>query len=240
MVHLKRQWTRMSGSATLLAAVNCAVSCSSAEQNNLRDKGKSIEVAQGPGTSESDDDFTVAQPVPMALLDPTFLADNKDQFDQSGAGGSYNDSKANDCATQINPMDTTEDEYDIPKNFCISFNIMSVPGYAAGEMKHGPLALIDENMAVVMLVPNDEMYEKSLSNLEEAKARGGQIISIGTGTNARLQEISIHYLQLPEVGWFTLPLLEAIPVQLLAYHVASSLGHDVDQPRNLAKSVTVE
>lgn len=117
---------------------------------------------------------------------------------------------------------------------------MHAEGYAAGEMKHGPLALIDETMAVVTLVPQDELFEKSLSNLEEAKARGGQIISIGTGHNARLEQISKYYLALPEAGWFTLPLLEVIPVQLLSYHVAQSLGHDVDQPRNLAKSVTVE
>lgn len=118
---------------------------------------------------------------------------------------------------------------------------MHAEGYAAGEMKHGPLALIDEKMAVVMLAPHDALFEKSLSNLEEAKARGGQIISISTGHDKRLEQISTHYLALPEsVGWFTLPLLELIPVQLLAYHVASSLGHDVDQPRNLAKSVTVE
>lgn len=117
---------------------------------------------------------------------------------------------------------------------------MHAEGYAAGEMKHGPLALIDDKMAVVTLVPHDDLYEKTLSNLEEAKARGGQIISIGTGPSKRLSDISEHYLALPEVGWFTLPLLEVIPVQLLAYHVACSLGHDVDQPRNLAKSVTVE
>lgn len=117
---------------------------------------------------------------------------------------------------------------------------MHAEGYAAGEMKHGPLALIDKDMAVVMLAPHDDLFEKSLSNLEEAKARGGQVISIGTGHNERLEQISEYYLSLPEVGWFTLPLLEVIPVQLLAYHVASSLGHDVDQPRNLAKSVTVE
>lgn len=117
---------------------------------------------------------------------------------------------------------------------------MHAEGYAAGEMKHGPLALIDDKMAVVMIAPHDELFEKSMSNLEEAKARGGQIISIGTGANSRLEQISKHYIALPEVSWFTLPLLEVVPVQLLAYHVASSLGHDVDQPRNLAKSVTVE
>lgn len=117
---------------------------------------------------------------------------------------------------------------------------MHAEGYAAGEMKHGPLALIDDDMAVLMLAPHDELFEKSISNLEEAKARGGQIISISTGHNTRLEQISNYYLALPEAQWFTLPLLEVIPVQLLAYHVAVSLGHDVDQPRNLAKSVTVE
>jgi glucosamine--fructose-6-phosphate aminotransferase (isomerizing) len=117
---------------------------------------------------------------------------------------------------------------------------MHAEGYPAGEMKHGPLALIDDRMAVVMLAPKDELFEKTLSNLEEAKARGGQIISIGTGVQPRLEELSQHYLQLPEASWFVLPLLEVLPLQLLAYHVADSLGHDVDQPRNLAKSVTVE
>lgn len=117
---------------------------------------------------------------------------------------------------------------------------MHAEGYAAGEMKHGPLALIDEEMAVVVLCPHDELYDKTLSNLEEAKARGGQIISIGTGADKRLQQLSQHYLSLPDAEWFTLPLMEVIPLQLLAFHVADSMGHDVDQPRNLAKSVTVE
>ncbi|HAG90843.1 MAG TPA: glutamine--fructose-6-phosphate transaminase (isomerizing) [Bdellovibrionales bacterium] len=117
---------------------------------------------------------------------------------------------------------------------------MHAEGYAAGEMKHGPLALIDEKMAVVVLSPKDELYEKTLSNLEEARARGGKIISIGSHGDGRLEELSEHYLALPEASWFTLPLLEVIPLQLLSYHVAASLGHDVDQPRNLAKSVTVE
>lgn len=117
---------------------------------------------------------------------------------------------------------------------------MHAEGYAAGEMKHGPLALIDREMAVVVLAPKDELYEKTLSNLEEARARGGNIISIGSLGDPRLEELSEHYLALPEASWFTLPLLEVIPLQLLSYHVADSLGHDVDQPRNLAKSVTVE
>ena len=117
---------------------------------------------------------------------------------------------------------------------------MHAEGYAAGEMKHGPLALIDEKMAVVMLAPKDDLQEKTISNLEEAKARGGKIISIGTGEDEKLRRVSEHYLALPEAPWTVNPLLEVIPLQLLAFHVASSLGHDVDQPRNLAKSVTVE
>jgi glucosamine--fructose-6-phosphate aminotransferase (isomerizing) len=117
---------------------------------------------------------------------------------------------------------------------------MHAEGYAAGEMKHGPLALIDESMAIVMLVPSDELFEKTLSNLEEAKARGGKIISIGSGQNEKLMKLSDHYLALPEVDGLINPLLELIPLQLMSFHVANSLGHDVDQPRNLAKSVTVE
>lgn len=117
---------------------------------------------------------------------------------------------------------------------------MHAEGYAAGEMKHGPLALIDSRMAVVMLAPSDQLYEKTLSNLEEAKARGGVIIALGTVGNERLRGLSQSYLTLPRAEWNVNPLLEAVPLQLLAYHVAAALGHDVDQPRNLAKSVTVE
>lgn len=113
-------------------------------------------------------------------------------------------------------------------------------GYAAGEMKHGPLALIDEKMAILMVVPSDELYEKTVSNLEEAKARGGKIISIGSGDNDRLKSISERYLSLPKAHWTTNPILSVIPLQLMAFHLANSLGYDVDQPRNLAKSVTVE
>lgn len=113
-------------------------------------------------------------------------------------------------------------------------------GYAAGEMKHGPLALIDHQMAIVMLAPSDELFEKTVSNLEEAKARGGRVIAIGTGPENSLKAMSDHYLSLPEGNQLTTPLFELIPLQLMAYHLAQSLGHDVDQPRNLAKSVTVE
>lgn len=113
-------------------------------------------------------------------------------------------------------------------------------GYAAGEMKHGPLALIDERMAIVMLCPQDQWYEKTFSNLEEAKARGGEIISLGTGEDEKLRGKSEYYLSLPKSHWIVNPLLSTIPLQLMAYHLASHLGYDVDQPRNLAKSVTVE
>jgi glucosamine--fructose-6-phosphate aminotransferase (isomerizing) len=113
-------------------------------------------------------------------------------------------------------------------------------GYAAGEMKHGPLALIDKDIAIVMIVPKDELYDKTISNLEEAKARGGQIISIGTGEDTRLRNASHRYLSLPSAHPTCNPILAVVPLQLMAYHMASTLGHDVDQPRNLAKSVTVE
>lgn len=113
-------------------------------------------------------------------------------------------------------------------------------GYAAGEMKHGPLALIDHRMAIVMLCPKDQWYEKTFSNLEEAKARGGEIISLGTGEDENLRRKSEYYLPMPKTHWVVNPLLSTVPLQLLAYHLASHLGYDVDQPRNLAKSVTVE
>ncbi|WP_413575984.1 glutamine--fructose-6-phosphate transaminase (isomerizing) [Bdellovibrio sp. HCB290] len=117
---------------------------------------------------------------------------------------------------------------------------MHAEGYAAGEMKHGPLALIDERMAIVMVAPTDHWYEKTISNLEEARARGGKIISIGTGENEKLRGISEYYLAMPKAHWTVNTILSVIPLQLMSYHLASSLGYDVDQPRNLAKSVTVE
>lgn len=113
-------------------------------------------------------------------------------------------------------------------------------GYAAGEMKHGPLALLDERMIVVVMIPKDKHYEKTLSNLEEARARGGKIIAIGTGDNEELKRSCRHYLSMPSAHWTINPILEVICAQLLSYHMADALGHDVDQPRNLAKSVTVE
>ncbi len=117
---------------------------------------------------------------------------------------------------------------------------MHAEGYAAGEMKHGPLALIDESMAIVVVAPSDELLDKTVSNLQEAKARGGKIISIGTGENKALKDMSEYYLSLPGSLWTTNPIIAVVPLQLMAYHLADSLGYDVDQPRNLAKSVTVE
>lgn len=113
-------------------------------------------------------------------------------------------------------------------------------GYAAGEMKHGPLALIDERMAIVMVLPADQLFEKTVSNLEEARARGGKLICLSTGENENLGKISEYYLRLPKSHWTINPILSVIPLQLMAYHLACSLGCDVDKPRNLAKSVTVE
>ncbi|MCX7380944.1 MAG: glutamine--fructose-6-phosphate transaminase (isomerizing) [Alphaproteobacteria bacterium] len=114
-------------------------------------------------------------------------------------------------------------------------------GYAAGEMKHGPIALIDRNVPVIAIVPSGPLFEKTASNLQEAAARGGQVIVFSDAEGAeKLRGIAIETIVLPKVDPFVAPLLYAIPVQLLAYHVAVLKGTDVDQPRNLAKSVTVE
>ena len=113
--------------------------------------------------------------------------------------------------------------------------------YAAGEMKHGPIALIDKDMPVVAIIPSGPLFEKTASNLQEAAARGGQVIVFSDAAGAaKLQSIAIETVVLPTVDPFVAPILYAIAVQLLAYHVALLKGTDVDQPRNLAKSVTVE
>ncbi|MGE5699692.1 MAG: glutamine--fructose-6-phosphate transaminase (isomerizing) [Deltaproteobacteria bacterium] len=113
-------------------------------------------------------------------------------------------------------------------------------GYAAGEMKHGPIALIDERMPVLVLCARGESYEKTLSNLEEARTRGGRVIAVGTEGDGLLAEKAEDILYLPPCGRYARPMLEVVPLQLLAYHMAVLKGTDVDQPRNLAKSVTVE
>jgi glucosamine--fructose-6-phosphate aminotransferase (isomerizing) len=114
-------------------------------------------------------------------------------------------------------------------------------GYAAGEMKHGPIALIDRSVPIIGICPSGPLFEKTASNLQEAHARGGQIFLLSDADGvARLGHIAVDSLVLPDVHSFAAPLLYTIPVQLLAYHVAVLKGTDVDQPRNLAKSVTVE
>ncbi len=114
-------------------------------------------------------------------------------------------------------------------------------GYAAGEMKHGPIALIDSAVPVISLCPSGPMFEKTASNLQEAAARGGRIMAFTDDLGAeKLRRFAERVVVLPRVGAFSAPILHAIPVQLLAYHVAVLKGTDVDQPRNLAKSVTVE
>jgi glucosamine--fructose-6-phosphate aminotransferase (isomerizing) len=114
-------------------------------------------------------------------------------------------------------------------------------GYAAGEMKHGPIALIDSAVPIIGIAPSGPLFEKTASNLQEAHARGGRIILISDAAGvAKLKHITVDAIVLPDVHPFAAPLLYSIPVQLLAYHVAVLKGTDVDQPRNLAKSVTVE
>ncbi len=113
-------------------------------------------------------------------------------------------------------------------------------GYPAGEMKHGPIALIDENMPVVALAPADSLYAKMLGNMEEVKARGGLVIAILTEGDTTAAPCADHTFTVPAITEALAPLLLSIPLQLLAYHVAVLKGTDVDQPRNLAKSVTVE
>ncbi len=113
-------------------------------------------------------------------------------------------------------------------------------GYAAGELKHGPIALIDDDMPILAMAPQDEVYQKTISNVEEIKARKGRIILIGTEGDEHLRSITEDVIFLPRVHSELNPILLTIPAQLLSYEIASRRGCDVDQPRNLAKSVTVE
>jgi glucosamine--fructose-6-phosphate aminotransferase (isomerizing) len=113
-------------------------------------------------------------------------------------------------------------------------------GYPAGEMKHGPIALINEEMPVVVLIPHDAVFEKTLSNLKEVEARGGRIIVVTDAKTADLEDVAWEVLEVPASNELLTPIMLTLPLQLLAYHVAVYRGTDVDQPRNLAKSVTVE
>ncbi len=113
-------------------------------------------------------------------------------------------------------------------------------GYPAAEMKHGPIALIDENMPVVVIVPKDAIYEKVLSNIQEVKARKGRIIAVANEDDTLIESMAEHVIRVPRTYGFFGPILNIIPLQLLAYYMAVERGTNVDQPRNLAKSVTVE
>jgi glucosamine--fructose-6-phosphate aminotransferase (isomerizing) len=113
-------------------------------------------------------------------------------------------------------------------------------GYPAGEMKHGPIALIDREMPVVVIAPRDPWYEKMFSQIEQAKARGGIVIAVATQGDELIPTVADHVLWIPACPWMLSPIPAVIPLQMLAYHIAALRGLDVDQPRNLAKSVTVE
>ena len=114
-------------------------------------------------------------------------------------------------------------------------------GFAAGELKHGSIALVDENLPIIVLAPSDDLYAKTISNMREVKARHGEIILVTDEQGAKnCGEDEVTKIILPALPDFIMPLLYVLPLQLLAYHTAVSKGTDVDQPRNLAKSVTVE
>jgi glucosamine--fructose-6-phosphate aminotransferase (isomerizing) len=113
-------------------------------------------------------------------------------------------------------------------------------GYAAGEMKHGPIALINPDMPTVAIVPQDSMYEKMISNIQEIKSRKGPVIAIATEGDSRIKELADEVIEVPPTLEYLYPILTVVPCQLLAYHCARFLSRDIDKPRNLAKSVTVE
>jgi glucosamine--fructose-6-phosphate aminotransferase (isomerizing) len=113
-------------------------------------------------------------------------------------------------------------------------------GYPAAEMKHGPIALIDDNMPAVFVAPKDPIYDKILSNIEEVKARNGRIIAIASESDLNIDHQLNYIIKIPDTIRMLTPILTVIPLQLLAYHIAVKKGLNVDQPRNLAKSVTVE
>jgi len=113
-------------------------------------------------------------------------------------------------------------------------------GMAAGEIKHGPIALIDENFPVFVIAPTDSVYEKMVSNIEEIKARNGKIIVIATEGNEEIKKLAEDVIYIPKTLEMLTPILTVIPMQLFAYYMGILRGCDVDKPRNLAKSVTVE
>ena len=113
-------------------------------------------------------------------------------------------------------------------------------GYPAGEMKHGPISLIDESMPVVALVPKDELYEKMMNTVNEAKSRGAIVIAVASESDTEIEQKVDHVIRIPDVSDSLCPIVASIPMQLISYYFAVRRGCDVDQPRNLAKSVTVE
>ena len=113
-------------------------------------------------------------------------------------------------------------------------------GYPAAEMKHGPIALIDENMPVVFIATKDSSYDKIISNIQEVKARHGIVIAIVTEGDKSIREMADHVIEIPETDEVMMAIPAVVPLQLIAYHIAVMRGCNVDQPRNLAKSVTVE
>jgi glucosamine--fructose-6-phosphate aminotransferase (isomerizing) len=117
---------------------------------------------------------------------------------------------------------------------------MPAEGFAAGELKHGSIAYIDSGTTVVVLAPRDEWYSKTVSNLEEIRARGGHIVAVGTEGDDEIARLADVFIGVPESAWGTQPILSVVPLQFLAYGCARALGRNIDQPRNLAKSVTVE
>ena len=117
---------------------------------------------------------------------------------------------------------------------------MHAEGYAAGEIKHGPIALIDEDVPVVALASGGQTYPKMVSNIQEVRARGAKVIAVVTEGETELKEMASETIEIPKVDDFIRPIVETLPLQLLSYYIADKRGTDVDQPRNLAKSVTVE
>ncbi|HEY8400713.1 MAG TPA: SIS domain-containing protein, partial [Cytophagaceae bacterium] len=113
-------------------------------------------------------------------------------------------------------------------------------GYPAAEMKHGPIALIDDEMPVLVIAQKDNSYEKIVSNIQEVRARKGRVIAVVTEGDTQIESMAEFVIEVPQVAEPLMPLISVIPLQLLAYHVAVMRGCNVDQPRNLAKSVTVE
>ena len=117
---------------------------------------------------------------------------------------------------------------------------INATGYPAGELKHGPIAMLDETMPVLAILMEGKVYDKVLSNAEEAKARNANLIAVTSSNDKNLKDLFRFVIKVPKVDEYLSPVLASVPLQLLAYYIAEFLGKDVDQPRNLAKSVTVE